>query len=95
MGQRLLDGMIQIAAQSDLIENVRGRGMFLAFDLPDPRARDLFRGLLWENGLIALKSGTRSIRFRPMLDLSSETIEEALAVVADTLYDARADGGQL
>ena len=95
MGQLLLDGMTQIAAQSDLIENVRGRGMFLAFDLPDPRARDLFRGLLWENGLIALKSGTRSIRFRPMLDLSPETIEEALAVVEDTLYDARADGGQL
>ena len=46
MGQLLLDGMTQIAAQSDLFENVRGRGMFLAFDLPDPRARDLFRGLL-------------------------------------------------
>ena len=56
---------------------------------------DLFRGLLWENGLIALKSGTRSIRFRPMLDLIPETIEEALAVVEDTLYDAWADGGQL
>jgi L-lysine 6-transaminase len=95
MGQLLVDGMTQIAAQSDLIANVRGRGMFLAFDLPDPRARDLFRGLLWENGLIALKSGTRSIRFRPMLDLSPDTIEEALAVVEVTLYDARADGGQL
>jgi len=95
MGKLVLDGMTQIAAQSDLIDNVRGRGMFLAFDLPDPRARDLFRGLLWENGLIALKSGTRSIRFRPMLDLSPDTIEEALAVVEDTLYDARADGGQL
>jgi hypothetical protein len=30
-----------------------------------------------------------------MLDLSPEAIEEALAVVEDTLYDARADGGQL
>ncbi len=95
MGQHLLDGMTQIALRSDLISNVRGRGMFLAFDLPDPRARDLFRGLLWENGLIALKSGTRSIRFRPMLDLCSEAVDEALAIVEDTLYDARADGGQL
>jgi L-lysine 6-transaminase len=95
MGQMLLDGMRRIAASSDLIENVRGRGMFLAFDLPDPRARDLFRGLLWENGLIALKSGQRSIRFRPMLDLRPETVEEALAVVEESLYDARADGGQL
>ncbi|MEJ5199469.1 MAG: hypothetical protein WHX53_11140, partial [Anaerolineae bacterium] len=67
----------------------------LAFDLPNPRARDLFRGLLWENGLIALKSGVQSIRFRPMLDLSPAAAEEALAIVEDTLYDARTDGGQL
>ncbi len=95
VGKLLLDGMTQIASRSDLIDNVRGQGMFLAFDLPDPRARDLFRGLLWENGLIALKSGQRSIRFRPMLDLSPQAMEEALAIVEDTLYDARADGGQL
>ncbi len=95
VGQMLLEGMQRIAAQSDLIENVRGRGMFIAFDLPNPRARDLFRGLLWENGLIALKSGVQSIRFRPMLDLCPEAVEAALAIVEDTLYDARADGGQL
>lgn len=95
MGRLLLDGMTRIAAGSDLLSNVRGRGMFLAFDLPNPRARDLFRGLLWENGLIALKSGVQSIRFRPMLDLTPATVEEALAIVEDTLYDARADGAQL
>ncbi|MGC8780792.1 MAG: L-lysine 6-transaminase [Anaerolineae bacterium] len=95
VGQMLLEGMTRIAAGSDLISNVRGRGMFLAFDLPNPRARDLFRGLLWENGLIALKSGVQSIRFRPMLDLSPAAAEEALAIVEDTLYDARTDGGQL
>ncbi len=95
VGQMLLEGLTRIAAGSDLISNVRGRGMFLAFDLPNPRARDLFRGLLWENGLIALKSGVQSIRFRPMLDLSPAAAEEALAIVEDTLYDARTDGGQL
>jgi len=95
MGRLLLEGMAQIAGQSDLIANVRGRGMFVAFDLPSPRTRDLFRGLLWENGLIALKSGQQSVRFRPMLDLSPAAVEEALGIVEDTLYDARSDGGQL
>lgn len=95
VGRMLLDGLARIAAGSDLITNVRGRGMFVAFDLPNPRARDLFRGLLWENGLIALKSGVQSIRFRPMLDLSPAAAEEALAIVEDTLYDARTDGGRL
>jgi L-lysine 6-transaminase len=95
MGEALLAGLTQLAAGSDLLSNVRGRGMMLAFDLPDGRSRDIFRGLLLENGLVALKCGERSIRFRPMLDLSPADMENALAVVADSLYDARKDGAQL
>lgn len=95
MGKLLLDGLIELSKDSDLISNVRGRGMMLAFDLPDPRARDIFRGLLLQNGLIALKCGVRSIRFRPALDLSSDAVEEGLEIVARSLYDARADGAQL
>jgi L-lysine 6-transaminase len=95
MGEVLLKGLEQLARGSDLIENVRGRGMMLAFDLPNGRARDIFRGLLLENGLVALKCGSRSIRFRPMLDLTAADAENALAVVEDSLYDARRNGGQL
>ena len=36
-----------------------------------------------------------AIRFRPMLDLDSATIEDALAIVEDSLFDARADSGRL
>jgi len=95
MGRLLLDGLNALAQESDLVSNVRGQGMLLAFDLPDTRARDIFRGLLLENGLVALKSGERSIRFRPMLDLDSATVEDALAIVEKSLFDARADGGRL
>jgi L-lysine 6-transaminase len=95
MGKTLLEGLTRLAASTDLMSNVRGRGMMLAFDLPDGRARDIFRGLLLENGLVALKCGECSIRFRPMLDLSPADAENALAIVADSLYDARKDGAQL
>ncbi len=95
MGKLLLDGISQLAARSDLMSNVRGRGMMMAFDLPDGRSRDIFRGLLLENGLVTLKCGERSIRFRPMLDLSPTDVENGLAIVADSLYDARRDGAQL
>ncbi|PKO20495.1 MAG: L-lysine 6-transaminase [Chloroflexi bacterium HGW-Chloroflexi-1] len=94
-GKALLDGLNQLAAGSDLIDNVRGRGMLLAFDLPDTRARDLFRGLLMANGVLALKSGSRSIRFRPMLDLDNPAVEAGLAAIEKSLYDARRNGGQL
>ena len=95
MGESLIEGLAQIGSSSDLISNVRGRGMMIAFDLPDPLARDIFRGLLLENGLVALKCGTRSIRFRPMLDLDAPSVEEGLAIVEKSLYDSRRDGAQL
>ena len=94
MGQLLLNGLDELARKSDLISNVRGRGMMVAFDLPDGRSRDIFRGLL-ENGLVALRCGGRSIRFRPALDLDAATVENGLAIVEDSLFDARSDGAQL
>jgi L-lysine 6-transaminase len=95
MGKALVEGLAQIARGSDLIGNVRGRGMMIAFDLPNPQARDIFRGLLLENGLVALKCGTCSIRFRPMLDLDAPSVEEGLAIVEKSLYDSRRDSAQL
>ena len=95
MGQLLLSGLDALASKSDLLSNVRGRGMMVAFDLPDGRSRDIFRGLLLENGLVALKCGERSIRFRPALDLDAATVAQGLAIVEDSLFDARSDGAQL
>ncbi len=95
VGQILVDGLAQIAASSHVIDNARGRGMMVAFDLPDPVSRDIFRGLLLEKGLLALKSGERSIRFRPMLDLPPAAAEEGLAIVDECLYDTRRSSGQL
>jgi len=95
MGQLLLSGLDALASKSDLLSNVRGRGMMVAFDLPDGRSRDIFRGLLLENGLVALKCGERSIRFRPALDLDATTVAQGLAIVENSLFDARSDGAQL
>ncbi len=95
VGRLLLEGITQLAERFDLIDNPRGRGLLIAFDLPDARTRDVFRGLLLENGLLALKCGERSIRFRPMLDLPPALAEEGLAIVERSLYDARHSSGQL
>jgi L-lysine 6-transaminase len=95
VGDLLLNGLQELAASTTYISNIRGRGLMLAFDLPDTVSRDMFRGLLWENGLLSLKCGARSIRFRPMLDLTPSVAEEALAIVDRSLYDARTEGGRL
>ena len=95
VGKLLVESLAQLAEGSRVVDNVRGLGMFVAFDLPDPLSRDFFRGLLLENGLLALKCGERSIRFRPMLDLPPTAAEDALAIVDRSLYDARHSSGQL
>ncbi|UCH09295.1 MAG: L-lysine 6-transaminase [Fidelibacterota bacterium] len=59
------------------VTNVRGRGLFAAFDLPSGTERDAVLAALYKNGAIVLGSGDRSIRFRPQLTISHEEIELA------------------
>jgi L-lysine 6-transaminase len=55
----------------------------LAFDLPSHEQRDAFHAGLFELGLLALRCGERSIRFRPVLDISMAECQEALALLRE------------
>jgi L-lysine 6-transaminase len=76
-----LEELRQIAKKHPAMTAVRGRGLLLAFDLPDGRKRDQFWSGAYELGLIVLRSGERSIRLRPVLDLKDDAIEAALEVI--------------
>jgi L-lysine 6-transaminase len=79
MGTMLLKGLQELAVnEAPLITAPRGRGLMAAFDLPDKPQRERFYAGLFELGLLALRSGERSIRFRPVLDVSADVIQEAL-----------------
>jgi L-lysine 6-transaminase len=62
---------------SDEITNIRGRGLMLAFDLPSTEKRDSLVNKLHDNMLV-LKSGTRSIRFRPALTFGNQDVDQAI-----------------
>jgi L-lysine 6-transaminase len=83
VGQQLLDGLRELAAAEPIITAVRGRGLMLAFDLPDRQTRETFYQGLFEIGLLALRSGERSIRFRPALDFPAEAVETALDMLGE------------
>ncbi|MEJ2512664.1 MAG: aminotransferase class III-fold pyridoxal phosphate-dependent enzyme, partial [Anaerolineales bacterium] len=86
VGEKLLSGLKAVAEESKgMMTNVRGRGMMVAFDLPDTAKRDVMMKTLEVNGLKALKSGLNSIRFRGMLDVPEEVVEKALEIVAKSL----------
>lgn len=79
VGDMLLDGLRELESRHPgKVTNVRGRGLFLAFDLPDGETRGKLLGALLEEGMLGLASGVRSIRFRPPLVLDEETTREGL-----------------
>jgi L-lysine 6-transaminase len=65
--------------------NVRGRGLMLAFDLPTPERRDEVVFKLHEQGLLALKCGTQTVRFRPALTFSEQDVDDAIYFIKKTL----------
>ena len=77
-GDYLVAKLHDIQADFDgLVSNVRGRGLFAAFDLPDGTARDNLADLIIAEGALILGSGKKAIRFRPHLNISREEIDLA------------------
>lgn len=69
-----------------LIERIRGRGTFLAFDLPSSTQRDRFVQDMRNRGVVVGGSGTKTVRLRPALifdthhaDILLETLASAVA----------------
>src|SRR5436190_4322906 len=72
---------LQSRTPSGLISAARGRGLFLAFDLPDAQTREEFWHGFFDLGVLTLRSGENSIRFRPALDVTAAVIDEAVEVM--------------
>lgn len=81
MGERLLAGLGELASRHSEVSNVRGRGLFAAFTLPSAERMAALRQTLWDNGMAALASGTRSLRFRPCLNVKADEIDRALELL--------------
>lgn len=65
----------------DRVSNVRGRGLFAAFDLADTHVRSTFIDEAYKHGLLILGCGAKSVRFRPTLDVSREIIDEGIGII--------------
>jgi L-lysine 6-transaminase len=86
MGDRLVEGLRDLGRRhQDLVGNVRGRGLMCAFDLPDGELRDDVVRSCLDHGLIILKCGTQSVRFRPALTIEPGEIDQALERIDATL----------
>ena len=89
MGRFFQDGLHRIALEEERVTAVRGRGLMTAFDLPDRESRDDFYKGLFERGLLAIRCGERSIRFRPVLDVTQDVLEAALEILEEQCRQTR------
>ncbi|MBN1230549.1 MAG: L-lysine 6-transaminase [Anaerolineales bacterium] len=88
VGNIMLKGLKTIAERSGgLMTNVRGVGLLLAYDLPNEKTRDEMLSDLRDKGLYAIKCGQNSIRFRGMLDVSTDIVEKALDIVEASVQE--------
>ena len=66
------------------LENARGRGLMLAFDLQDEAERDKILERLG-NDMLALACGPKSIRFRPHLTFTEPDVDVAIDFIKKAL----------
>jgi 4-aminobutyrate aminotransferase len=82
-GQQLVAGLRELADRQPLITGVRGRGLLVAFDLPDHDSAVALERACFERGLLALTCGQRGFRFAPPLMITEEHADSALSILAD------------
>lgn len=82
-GEKLLAGLCELARTNPVVTAPRGKGLMLAFDLPDTATRDAFWRGCYALNLLVIRSGSRSIRLRPMMDIQDDIIEQALKIMDD------------
>jgi L-lysine 6-transaminase len=80
-GEIFLAELEALARRYPILSAVRGRGLMIAFDLPDAERRDQFWKGAFELGLLVVRCGKKSIRLRPVLDLTEEVIGESLRMM--------------
>jgi L-lysine 6-transaminase len=80
-GEYFLKELQSLVKKYSVISAVRGRGLMMAFDLPNTAMRDAFWKGAYELGLLVVRCGQRSIRLRPVLDVKSDVIDEAIGIM--------------
>ena len=74
LGERLRAGLHELPG----VDEVRGRGLMVGFDLAHDSAPDVARRALLEQRLVVNATGPRTIRLEPPLIVSEQEIDSAL-----------------
>jgi L-lysine 6-transaminase len=85
VGDYLQAQLYRLSETFDSVEKPRGRGLMCAFDMPSAEGRNRLKQRCFEAGLILLGSGPRTIRFRPPLTITRETVDEGMEILREEI----------
>jgi L-lysine 6-transaminase len=89
-GEFLLAEVEKLQAEfPTLVFEARGRGLMCAFDLAEAQMRDLLKQKCYDEGLILIGAGDRSIRFRPPLNISQDELKIGLNIIREQLKELK------
>jgi len=86
-GELIVGEFRKLATDFPVVSNPRGAGLMCAFDLESEEQRDALWDKAYQNRLLLLKCGEKSIRVRPALNVTSEAVDEAMGLVRQSLQD--------
>jgi len=78
-----------------LVTNARGKGLLCAFDLPSGEHVDRVKSHLYNAGALLLSCGANTIRFRPVLDCTMESVDQMSALLDSALTDLQSPKSKL
>jgi 4-aminobutyrate aminotransferase-like enzyme len=76
----------------EIVKNVRGAGVMLAFDVARADLRDALLDRAFRRGLILLAAGERTVRFYPRYDTTPAAIDDALSMLRAAIGDFAGGG---
>ena len=96
MGDYFLQRLATLQATSDVIGEVRGKGLMIGMELVESKvskvpARALCDAVIhraFQNGLLLLSCGVSTVRFMPPLMVDQAAIDEALVILQASLQEA-------
>ncbi|CAN5845085.1 acetyl ornithine aminotransferase family protein [soil metagenome] len=81
VGEHLICALGTLAESQPLIGQVRGRGLMVGIDLPDHDTAAAVERACYEQGLLVLTCGERSIRLAPPLVVTTEQADVAVDIL--------------
>jgi L-lysine 6-transaminase len=89
-GPKLLKGLQDIQKEfSDMIWNVRGKGLMCAYDFHSAEMRNRAVQKFHSKHILVLPCGDVSIRFRPALNILEKDLEKGLDFTREVLGELR------